>query len=251
MLEAVNENRTGCFGWAVEQLYDNEKSITKLVPSRSNRTHHHQNKRNFVGKPNEVSFSDKTVADPTPPGDRSWTWFPSPTELRTHYIHSLGFLACSAQMFGATVFWIAGITALPPIFNSLTTTAKLNGAYWAPQIIGGSGFVVSGMLFMLETQGRWWKPALGVLGWHIGFWNLIGGIGFTICPIFGLYTAHWAQEQASLSTFWGTYCFPVIACCCSRLSLLTVCTRFLGVLHRLRRAVVRELRQASCREGKR
>jgi hypothetical protein len=27
---------------------------------------------------------------------------------------------------------------------------------------------------MLETQSRWYLPAWGVLGWHIGFWNLIG-----------------------------------------------------------------------------
>lgn len=33
---------------------------------------------------------------------------------------------------------------------------------------------------MLETQKEWWKPAWGVLGWWIGFWNLIGAFGFTV-----------------------------------------------------------------------
>lgn len=37
---------------------------------------------------------------------------------------------------------------------------------------------------MLETQHRWYKPALGTLGWHIGFWNLIGAIGFTVRLLF-------------------------------------------------------------------
>ena len=33
---------------------------------------------------------------------------------------------------------------------------------------------------MLETQPKWYVPAWEVLGWHIGFWNLIGAFGFTV-----------------------------------------------------------------------
>jgi hypothetical protein len=77
-------------------------------------------------------------------------------------------------MIGATIFWIAGFTALPPILNRLTSTAAQNGAYWLPQVIGGTGFTVSGTLFMLETQKNWYTPAPKVLGWHIAVWNLIG-----------------------------------------------------------------------------
>lgn len=33
---------------------------------------------------------------------------------------------------------------------------------------------------MLETQPKWYRPAPKVLGWHIGLWNLIGAIGFTV-----------------------------------------------------------------------
>jgi hypothetical protein len=34
----------------------------------------------------------------------TWTWFPSWRELRTHYFKEVGFLACLAQMIGATIF---------------------------------------------------------------------------------------------------------------------------------------------------
>ena len=72
------------------------------------------------------------------------------------------------------------------------------------------GFVISGTLFMIETQKRWYLPALSVLGWHIGMWNLIGGIGFTLCPIFGLLgDRHWAELQVSCSTFWGSWAFLI------------------------------------------
>lgn len=222
MFEAVNENRAGCFGWALEKLYTEHVSheggvSTRVVPSKDNCTHHHQNKGNFVGNPSksaQASMADDSRAtastDPTPEGQKSWVWFPSWHELKTHYFHDLGFLACSWQTFGATIFWISGFTALPGIYNNLKTPGELNGAYWAPQVIGGFGFVVSGLLFMVETQKHWWQPAFGVLGWHIGLWNLIGGVGFTLCPIFGLLgTKHWMEYQASCSTFWGSWAFLI------------------------------------------
>lgn len=62
---------------------------------------------------------------------------------------------------------------------------------------------------MLETQDRWYKPAFSVLGWHIGFWNLIGGVGFTLSPAFGYDTHSWASYQAGLSTFWGSWAFLI------------------------------------------
>ncbi len=33
---------------------------------------------------------------------------------------------------------------------------------------------------MLETQPKWYLPAPKALGWHIGLWNLLGAIGFTV-----------------------------------------------------------------------
>ncbi len=37
---------------------------------------------------------------------------------------------------------------------------------------------------MIETQRKWYIPAPGVLGWHVGFWNFLGGMGFTVCFLF-------------------------------------------------------------------
>jgi len=174
MFEAVNENRSGCFGWALEHVLDEEydRAVARFSPNGC--SHHHPNKRNFVGKGKNggITTTDSAKAQVpvvgTPPGANAWVWWPSWYELKTHYIHDLGFLACSSQMFGATVFWISGFTALPGIYNNLSPARVLNGAYWVPQIIGGSGFVVSGTLFMIETQKHWWEPAPTVLGWHIG-----------------------------------------------------------------------------------
>lgn len=189
MLEAINENNSSCFGWAISDVLDKHSRHPIATPSHSACTHHHAH--------------TSSLTSPT------WQWLPTVHALRTHYIHSLSFLACLSQLLGATIFWIAGFTALPGIYTALTNPRLLNCAYWLPQVIGGSGFVISGTLFMLETQCKWYKPAFDQLGWWIGLWNLIGGVGFTLCPAFGFFTQAWAQEQAAVSTFWGSWAFLI------------------------------------------
>lgn len=234
MIEAVNENRADCFGWALEEAIEggnkhqhpqntamNQEKMTSTDPVivRTHCRHHHANRRNFVGKgplPPTSSTAKGPVSNTVDSSDdeatlddskdqtldtkrRSWVWWPTMQELRVHYIHEIGFLACSAQMIGATIFWIAGLTALPGIQNKLSRGALI-GVYWVPQIVGGCGFIISGALFMLETQKKWYIPALDTLGWHIGLYNFIGGVGFMLCPCFGIDTQSWAQYEASLTT---------------------------------------------------
>ena len=81
-------------------------------------------------------------------------WLPTLSELKDHYVKEIGFLGSAVQLVAATVFWIAGITALPPIFNSLSRTA-MNWVFWVPQVVGGTGFILSALLFMIEVQDKW------------------------------------------------------------------------------------------------
>lgn len=91
----------------------------------------------------------------------------------------------------------------------MPNTPLLDGVFWSPQVIGGSGFIISSALYMIENQTNWYIPAIDQLGWHIGFWNFVGGIGFTISGAFGYSTAHWAQYESGLSTFWGGWAFLI------------------------------------------
>jgi hypothetical protein len=84
-------------------------------------------------------------------------------------------------------------TGIPEIFDVLQEhPAALKGAYWTPQVVGGTGFIISSCvstvtrptnasekklnrllrtfrtLYMLETQKKWYIPAPTSLGWHIG-----------------------------------------------------------------------------------
>ena len=224
MFEAINEKREGCFGWALERLFSGDDGDEKIrvKPDADGCAHHHTNKKNLVGKADihESSRIDQEglsgalnreveALEGSGTSGRSWQWFPSYNELTTHYLRELGFLASFAQFAGATIFWISGFTALPGINNKMSQ-GLLDGIYWVPQIVGGSGFIISGTLFMLETQDFWYKPAFLVLGWHIGFWNLIGAIGFTLCGALGpAYGNSGAEYQASLATFWGSWAFLI------------------------------------------
>ena len=204
MFEAINENRAGCFGWAVESLFpeDDKQGGYRLTPFISRCEHHHQNRKNLVGK--KATHHDPNMKPERSEPGKSWTWWPPRHSLRHHYIHELGFVASFAQFCGATVFGISGFTALPGIINKMSP-GLTKGIYWTPQVVGGSGFIISGTLYMLETQSKWYLPAPRVLGWHIAFWNLLGGIGFTLCGALGFSTSHSAEYQAACSTFWGSF----------------------------------------------
>ncbi|RMY69305.1 hypothetical protein D0863_06539 [Hortaea werneckii] len=150
-----------------------ERGIVRLVPHAC--AHHPANERDVVGRAtastpntNQAHVAVRLLPKDDSASERSWTWWPSMQELRTHYIHDIGFIACSALTFGATVFWISGFTALPGIYNYLSPRVVLDGVYWVPQLIGGVFFIFSGALFTIETQKQWWKPAPHVLGWHVG-----------------------------------------------------------------------------------
>lgn len=63
---------------------------------------------------------------------------------------------------------------------------------------------------MLETQPNWYTPALTTLGWHIGFWNLLGAVGFTLCGALGFASSNEDCEYGlTWSTFIGSWAFLV------------------------------------------
>ncbi|KAI3322761.1 hypothetical protein HD806DRAFT_499265 [Xylariaceae sp. AK1471] len=197
MFEAINENRTECFGWALEEAMEGRDLLLQPDPEGCN--HHHAVQHSPFTK--EQSEKGKK--------NRHWEWWVTWPELKTHYLREIGFLACLSQFIGATIFWIAGFTSLPSIYDGLTTPVT-NGVYWLPQVVGGTGFIVSSWLFMLETQTTWYTPAPKVLGWHIGLWNLIGAFGFTICGALGFASRNEAASYASiLSTFIGSLAFLI------------------------------------------
>ncbi|KAJ6491261.1 hypothetical protein C8R47DRAFT_976550 [Mycena vitilis] len=142
------------------------------------------------------------------PPKRKWIWFSTDCK----YFHELGFLAAFVQFWAATIFWISGFTAIPAIQTAIMPEqGLLDGVFWTPQVVGGCGFIISSILLMIETQKKWYLPAPASLGWHVGFWNLVGGIGFTLCGAlgYGLNSSTKIAYQSSCSTFWGGWAFLI------------------------------------------
>ncbi|KAI8973124.1 hypothetical protein BD414DRAFT_499200 [Trametes punicea] len=126
----------------------------------------------------------------------------------------LGYLACFIQMWAATIFWVSTITGLPnviPRFPDDPPTDITDVFFWTPQVLGGCGFITSSLLLMIEVQKKWWLPDLQSLGWHIGFWNLVGAVGFTLCGALGYasLSSSGVNYQSVLSTYWGSWAFLI------------------------------------------
>ncbi|KAL1965331.1 hypothetical protein VTN77DRAFT_5768 [Rasamsonia byssochlamydoides] len=129
MLEAVNENQIGCFGWALETVL---KNVEVKPGDKADCLHHHADPRSFVGQ--DEKKDSRPAAATSPAAGRSFEWLPSLAELRSHYIHELGFLASLTQLIGATVFWTCGFTGLPGILNHMSQ-GLTDGVYWVPQMV--------------------------------------------------------------------------------------------------------------------
>jgi len=218
----ADETGTECFGWAVEEALEGPH----LRPIPEACRHHHRSQTGWLRR------------DDMKDSGKRWSWWPTWSEFSSHYFREIGFLASLAQTIGATVFWISGFTALAPI-NSVLSVPVANVIYWLPQVVGGAGFIVSSVLYMLEVQDKWYRPAPELLGWQVGFWNLIGAIGFTLCGALGFAaTAGPNIEYAlALSSFVGSWAFMV--CLARTGSGRTWLTLYFVLLDRIRGTVVR------------
>ncbi|KAJ6616516.1 hypothetical protein B0H10DRAFT_1397839 [Mycena sp. CBHHK59/15] len=179
--EAWNRGDTADFGWGVKMLLHADAS---------------------------ESTPGSAAEKPSTAPQKKWMWFSTDGK----YFHELGFVAAFVQYWAATIFWISGFTGLPTIQESIMPkTGLIDGVFWTPQVIGGTGFIISSAIMMIETQKKWYIPAPTSLGWHIGFWNLVGGIGFMLCGALG-YASNNSTKialQSSCSTFWGGWAFLI------------------------------------------
>lgn len=248
-LEAINANRIGCFGWAVERAMKGVRPEAEVHPGDCGHYYHAQQKHPEEAVEHEVDPQEAAEREVDNGGDdaqdsraegdghdeptengwyhsddqgqalatggeeandipsRKWLWWPSWRDLRTIFFYQNGFLACAIQLVSGALFFLSKITTLPGITEYLPQPV-IDVLNWAPQIIGCIGFILASLLFMLETQPKWHVPAPRVLGWHVGFWKLVGCIGFLISAVFGPLGQHgmlFAENQSTIASFWGSW----------------------------------------------
>ena len=49
----------------------------------------------------------------------SWRWWPTWEALKSHHCREIGYIACSIQLFGATLFSWCGLVSIPGISESI------------------------------------------------------------------------------------------------------------------------------------
>ncbi|KAK0256599.1 hypothetical protein LTS09_008300 [Friedmanniomyces endolithicus] len=54
-------------------------------------------------------------------GHRTWRWWPTWHALRTYHTYEIGYLACSFQLLGATLYCAVAVVIMPGILDSLDT----------------------------------------------------------------------------------------------------------------------------------
>lgn len=106
--------------------------------------------------------ADLKVEDDTLLQKQRWRWW-------GFKWHDLGYWAVFIQFIGATLFEISVIMGVPHLLpeESKSNYGTWDAVFWSPQAIGAWGFVLSAMVFMGETQSKWWKPSLLKIGWQV------------------------------------------------------------------------------------
>lgn len=230
-LESYNDRAETQFGGAMEDLFVNRLGIARRVRNHRPKHFHPANcpqkylpsnddpsltsPENDTQPASESSGESSNITQHVTPDslkdddiftERTWQWWPSWHDVTTHYIYEIGFLASFTMSVGATVFSICGILALPGIFNNLSDAA-LKGAYFFPYLLGGLLFTVASILYILETQPNWYTPQPFKIGWHVGIWNMIGSIGWTLAASFGYVGTSWSDYQRELTLIWASAAF--------------------------------------------
>ena len=219
-LEAYNDRAETQFGGALESLFVDRLKLGRR--SRNHRPNHFEIGAEPIEQQPEDEGTSRSSADspkqesPPPNGDdkdtfteRQWKWLPSWHDVKTHYIYEIGFLASLTMSIGATIFYVCGILALPGVFDKLSD-GVLDGIYYFCYLLGGVLFAISSLMYILETQPNWYTPQPLKIGWHIGVFNMIGGVGWTIAASFGYCrSSDWCEYQSQLTLIWASAAFSI------------------------------------------
>ncbi|ORX35146.1 hypothetical protein BD324DRAFT_634045 [Kockovaella imperatae] len=216
VVEALDRGREINFGTAIGQLLhhrrhvDQEKDAEHHKLIQDHVLHHRERHSSSTTLSHAVNTDGGTEKNGKQSKVKPWIWWGPPMW------HDMGYCAAVIQFFGATVFWIATITGLPGVIPGFAagggSIAIIDVFFWTPQVVGGTGFIISSTLLMLEVQGSWWRIKPLDIGWHVGFWNLIGSIGFTLCGALGFSSKSGVVYESDLATFWGSWAFLIGSC---------------------------------------
>ncbi|OCF34900.1 hypothetical protein I317_05149 [Kwoniella heveanensis CBS 569] len=208
VVEALDRGREINFGTALGQVLHHRRrtpshAFIAVEDIKHDITHVHS--RSHLNNDSAEGHSTPSDEAVWPAGAQGFIWWGKPLW------HDMGYLAAFVQLIAATVFWVSTLTGLPGVIPGFSdgegSPAIIDVFFWTPQVVGGTGFIISSLILMIEVQKKWWLPNLTEIGWWVAVWNLVGAIGFTLCGALGYSSSSGAVYQSGLSTFWGSWAF--------------------------------------------
>ncbi|WVQ87588.1 hypothetical protein IAS59_001314 [Cryptococcus gattii] len=204
--EALDRGREINFGTAIGQLLHHRRHTPHNATLDSSTLVNPSEERSYTASSTPPN-SKQDLKTGIVAGAKGFIWWGKPMW------HDMGYIAAIVQLFAATVFWVSTLTGLPGVIPGYASgggsTAIIDVFFWTPQVVGGTGFIVSSLILMIEVQKHWWLPNVIDIGWWVGFWNLIGAIGFTLCGALGYSSASGVEYESDLATFWGSWAFLI------------------------------------------
>ncbi|KAI2487813.1 hypothetical protein Ptr902_01946 [Pyrenophora tritici-repentis] len=222
VVEAVNANQSDCFGWALKEALnsdhenikfpsrDEEQSTGSGIQARDTRSGFQPDRRNctHIHNPDRVKYEImhtkhfKVEARPMPESAQAWKWWPTWQDVRVHYRREIGFNANLILFIGTAIFWVTNLLTLPGVYQRLPR-GVMYGLYYPSFLLGAISFLLSSILYILEVQRRWWKPAPHMVGWWVGMANLVGSVGWIWSACLGYCDGNWCQYQSVLALVWA------------------------------------------------
>lgn len=205
IFEATNPNRARLFGKAIEQTYD--QAISGDDGAESPNKAHSDGEDESLRVQHLTPDNESGARSRRPEAGRTWEWWPTKHEFTSHYTQQTGFVGSMILAIGTIIFLISGILSLPPLTQRFSPTA-MKWTYWLAFFVGGLHFAAASILYLLKSQTKWYRPTLRSLGWWVGFWDLVGSVGWTLSASFGGYCSKdWCEWQSDVSLLWASIAF--------------------------------------------
>ncbi|KAF6835631.1 integral membrane protein [Colletotrichum musicola] len=130
-------------------------------------------------------------------GSDEWVWFANWYELKSIFLPSPAFRAGILQLFAGIFFTISAVAGIPGVLDLTHPNASIIFVS-SPQLIGGSLFVLAGLLMIYLSQDKWYIPKILDASWQNGFWNLVGAGSFLAVGVVSLVAKGAALAIAAL-----------------------------------------------------
>ncbi len=193
-----------------ENSFQGTEAQGNTEPTRGERSFQFQPLRAYTSATYDDTSAVQANSFPPLLGNPVFIYFPTKQQLLAIHARSLLFHSGWVQFLGTIIFSFATLTSLPGILpSSNSSNLLITLLNLLPASTGGVLFITSALLQILNTQEKWWIANPIKADWQVGFWNLIGSLGFALAGALPIFRNETASYVGILAEFWGSCAFLI------------------------------------------